>query len=520
MSSAVKLVVVLAVVCVGCSRSDLTIDDNSPTSGDASLCTAPSAICGSSCVDTADDSANCGGCGVACTSTFCSHGKCADRCAPLSTCGSACTDTRSDMSNCGTCGHSCSSPQTCVAGSCTCPSSQTTCGAACADLLVDPMNCGGCGQPCSSTEACVGGSCRSTTNAWPTLGGDRLHSGFNSLETGRPPLKKVWEVTLSKIGLPPIVTDGVRVYASEGTYYDTNPSYVWALSPTDGHTLWSHDFGQTESLGQPTVDSGHVYVASGGYPGHMHSLDATSGAVNWDQSFDSQAMQYWAPLVVGGHVYAEGGRYGGLVAFDQWSGAPLFADTTLEQYDRWSPMFLGSKVYTFVGGNLRAHDALTGSHLSTYSVDWNWPGWVSLWTSPVSDGTKIYVISPPNLYAFLPSQSTPVWTAKGGIYTNFSGMPAVANGVVYSTSNGHLRATDATSGIDQWTFAGDNALWHAPVIAGQWVYVASSANVYAVDVSTHLSVWTAPTGGWLAVAGGNLYVAQSNGSLTAYGLTP
>jgi outer membrane protein assembly factor BamB len=138
-------------------------------------------------------------------------------------------------------------------------------------------------------------------------------------------------------------------------------------------------------------------------------------------------------------------------------------------------------------------------------------------TSPVSDGDKIYVISPPNLHAIRVRQGTPIWTANAA----FTGMPAVANGVVYAISGGQLRATDANTGSVLWTFAGDSALSYPPVLAGagQFVYVASAANVYAVKTSTQATAWSSQPGGWLSIAAGQLYVAQSDGRLAAYALS-
>ena len=72
-----------------------------------------------------------------------------------------------------------------------------------------------------------------------------------------------------------------------------------------------------------TVDSGHLYVAQcDNYMNtYMHSLLAVTGSVVWSQSFDAQWENYWAPLVVGGRIYFDGGEYGGLYGFDQASGA-------------------------------------------------------------------------------------------------------------------------------------------------------------------------------------------------------
>jgi hypothetical protein len=275
------------------------------------------------------------------------------------------------------------------------------------------------------------------------------------------------------------------------------------------------------SVGQVTVDSGHLYVAQcDNYMNtYMHSLLATTGSVVWSQPFDAQWDNYWAPLVVGGRVYFDGGEYGGLYSFDQTSGAQDWYAGE-EQWDEWSPMFLDDRIYSFTEGNLRAFDPVTGTAIAVATVTWNWTGY-SMRTSAVSDGTSIFVIAPPSIYAYPPSLSGPAWTASA----SYLGQPAVANGVLYAlsmsgeASGGLLSALDAASGSVLWTFAGDGVMSYPPVVAGNYVYVASDANVYAVDTSTHEQVWTGTPGGWLSIANGQLYVAAGDGSLHAWHMT-
>ena len=119
--------------------------------------------------------------------------------------------------------------------------------------------------------------------------------------------------------------------------------------------------------------------------------------------------------------------------------------------------------------------------------------------------------------------ATSRWTTLGGdvhhsgYNVNETSGPPVAL-AWQAISDGQLRATDAGSGAFLWTFPGDGVLSYPPVVAGNYVYVASMNVAYAVKPSTQIAGWKGTPGGWLSVAGGNLYVAQPNGTLSAYTL--
>lgn len=362
----------------------------------------------------------------------------------------------------------------------------------------------------------VAGASTPGANAWRTMGGDARHTGFNSAESGTPPLAASWSVALSAAALQPVVVENGRVFAtSDLRFVATNP--VWALDAQTGNQLWTYNFGNVNQVGYPAVSGNLAYVPQNNQsPGtYLWAFNVSTGAVAWASPISSQWETYWSPVVSNGSVWTNGGYYGGLYGFNAANGNELFFNNQLEQYDEWSPAYDNGTVYTFVAGNLRAHNASSGTVSWTASVNWNWVGW-SMRTSPVITGTHALVISPPNLHAVNLTSQAVEWSANA----TFSGTPAIANGTVFAITAGTLQARSANGLGWQWTFNGDNALSYPPVAAAGYVYVSSNSNTYAVDASTGQQVWTAAVGGWLSIAEGRLFVARPNGTLQTYTLTP
>ncbi len=122
--------------------------------------------------NTTTDSANCGGCGRACSNTngtpSCAAGTCAITCsAGFGNCDAnvtnGCeTNTTNNVSNCGACGTRCATGQTCARGVCTTLCADTMCSGACVDLMTSVTNCGACGTTCTTangTPRCAGATC-------------------------------------------------------------------------------------------------------------------------------------------------------------------------------------------------------------------------------------------------------------------------------------------------------------------------------------------------------------------------
>ncbi|HUB09144.1 MAG TPA: hypothetical protein VMB50_19215 [Myxococcales bacterium] len=174
--------------CGGCRQLDFQTDPAN-CGGCGQICPQGATCAGGQCVLADGGSGWCdlpgNACpaGDACVSTVCATQTCdasdaMEPCAGPGTaggtaqcCGSACVDTNEDSANCGVCGNVCAAGMFCLSGQCTasptcgransgtpCPLASakngTCCAGQCVDTGSDPANCQGCGVVCPVGQLC------------------------------------------------------------------------------------------------------------------------------------------------------------------------------------------------------------------------------------------------------------------------------------------------------------------------------------------------------------------------------
>lgn len=109
------------------------------------------------------------------------------------------------------------------------------------------------------------------------------------------------------------------------------------------------------------------------------------------------------------------------------------------------------------------------------------------------------------------------WTLPG----NFAGQAAVARGVIYAIAAGRLVALDELTGATLWNWEDPVAsLTGTLLVTDTHIITRTQTTTYAISLSTHLATWSYPVSGDLALNDGTLYVAGTNGLLTAISAPP
>ena len=110
-----------------------------------------------------------------------------------------------------------------------------------------------------------------------------------------------------------------------GTDRKGTDAFARLLSPTDGTTIWTHQFGTSgaDSSYGAFVSGGELYavgttggafgdlVSAGDADAFVQSIDAATGAKIWTHQFGTKRSDYaYADWVAGGAVYVVGGTRG------------------------------------------------------------------------------------------------------------------------------------------------------------------------------------------------------------------
>lgn len=144
--------------------------------------------------------------------------------------------------------------------------------------------------------------------------------------------------------------------------------------------------------------------------------------------------------------------------------------------------------------------------------DFSWDGWSMNLAPVVGAHGDVIAIHDGRLISFDPALGSISWQVR----SQFTGQPSVAKGRIYAIDGGKLVVLDELTHATLWS-------WQAPfgdvtgpmIVTDTHVLASTAGGVHAVDLVTRASVWSYPVVGHLALADGTLYVASSDGTLTA-----
>jgi cysteine-rich repeat protein len=347
---------------------------------------------------------------------------------------------------------------------------------------------------------------------WTQFGGDPGHSGVARGRLRDARLSLLWSQPGESYFSSPIIVGGV-VYASLGYYFDEGP-LLQAYNAEDGTLLWSFEppLEAPYSSNPPSWSKGRIFFQRGnhGSDSQLWCLNAADGSVVWSSPFTAQWESYLAPTIADGRVLVNGGSYGGIYGFSESHGTEYFF-LGLEQYDQWTPAYANGVAYSFVEGNLRAHDPDLGTILWSISLGWNWSGW-SMQTAPVVVDNIIYLASSLGLFAVSANTHQVLWAVNEPFY----GVPVVDDTSVYAKniSGSLLKKFDKTTGVFRQSFSGE--LFYSEAIVLEDAVIISSYDTLSVFNKETTELIEQVPGGTFAIGDNKLVVSESSGGMSVY----
>ena len=343
---------------------------------------------------------------------------------------------------------------------------------------------------------------------WTTFGNGPAHTGYYPGELGGATLIYGWSTNLG-VSLNQVAVGGGKVYS-------TRYNWAQALDAVSGQPAWQYFYsggGSTILVAPPTFDNGNLYVqrVNNSADTQLWCFNSANGKTNWIAPHSAQFPQYYAPTVAGDGIWIGGGLYGGMYGFNTNGDFRFFF--ALEQYDQWTPSWYQGTVYSWVAGNFRAHDPLTGALL--WNLTFPYAGRAGMIdTVPAIDSGRAFVVTGDQLIAIDLNSHTNIWSVPA----SFKGSPAVANGTVYSIVGNSVAAFSAQDGssLGAYQATNDPGLAWQPIVSADSLFVASSSSTYLFDLASHQLIQTIPFGGKLSIANGWLYIANPDGWLRAY----
>ncbi|MHB1293366.1 MAG: outer membrane protein assembly factor BamB family protein [Anaerolineae bacterium] len=271
---------------------------------------------------------------------------------------------------------------------------------------------------------------------------------------------------LSAVYGPPAVTDALVLVAS----YNHS---LYAFDRETGDVVWQFDTDGA-IIGGATVADGVAYLGSSDHS--VYAVDLETGKAVWTVPFATENWVWGAPAVDDGFVYVGSmdhnvyalNREDGTQVWKTDLGASVPGRVTLSD----GMLFAGA-----VDRQLHALDATTGEEV--------WASDVGQWVMGepfVRDGYVYVGTLDGSVHGLSISDGTPRWTPVVLDGPVRAGPQALDGQLIVVTEKGSVVLVDMANGSAETLYTAAGALYATPAVAGEAIYVGTSAGqVIALD---------------------------------------
>ncbi len=368
---------------------------------------------------------------------------------------------------------------------------------------------------------------------WGTFQGNAAHTGYVPAKTDPNNFSTRWQTTAVGGSSNLYYPSGGTVTTANNQFFVSGNNLLYARKESDGSAVWQYDFSglQYPSVNPPAVANGVVYIAAGQQQStFMFAFNAVDGSLVFKSPMSSQWENYLAPTIGPNGIYTNAGSYGGLYAFLPSGQQAFFAN--MAQTSMWTPAVDASGVYTYTGGVMKVLDPQSGG--VTHSIaDPTFENYVyQIAGSPVLGvAGSVFVANYANsklnggsmgntLLNFKVNQNSIAWQIPG----NYPTTPAYNDGVLYVANENpyRLEARSEVNGNLLWSWippqAGDTKFNSEVLLTKNLAFVSTNLATYAIDTTTHRTVWSYPLVGRLALSKNGILYMEGQNYLTTINL--
>jgi hypothetical protein len=388
---------------------------------------------------------------------------------------------------------------------------------------------------CAATVCLLpnGAKLRAQAPAWETFQGNSSHTGYVPVSLDAARFSTAWTRTdsyRSDYYDEPVAAGRGLVYGAVSSY--NGFELLTAYDAITGTVAWSKSIIASTILNgssPPAVKNGVVYWtvsgASGSSPTGMYAYDALTGTQIFRTPVGTQLGEYGAPQPYSGKVYSDLAYAGGLQAIDGLTGSINWSAPVPQQHG-WTPAADAQHVYLYLGEASASPGPGTGTfyayNRSTGALDYrisdanstgaNYETDTRMGNPLLGSQNDAFAINNGRLIRFDFNNRSVSWE----LAADFSAGLALKNEQLFGVANGQLQVMDELTGNALWSWQPPvGRLFSNVIVTDTHAFVSGFVmdarynyfpTTYAIDLASHVAVWSIPNGGDLALADNSLFI--------------